>query len=117
MLTKRQFEEEQAAAIRPLEFVSPQLYQILKNELARLHIHPYDVRAGGSRSGSGIQVELLYGEQFNQLKKGFFEDQEEVQGIEQGIEGGAGEAALFFRQAAEEIKKAMIADYFKMMKP
>ncbi|MNN52661.1 hypothetical protein D3C81_1673730 [compost metagenome] len=82
---------------------------MLLHELARNHIHPYDVKASGTRDGGGIQIELRYGERFNQLQTACFK--REV------IEEKPEEAANFFRDVGDEIKKAMISDYFKMMKP
>lgn len=109
MWMKKPYEEEQVRSDRPLELVSPELYRMLLHELARNHIHSYDVKASGTREGGGIRIELRYGERFNQLKTACFKREQ--------VEEQPEEAAAFFRDVGDEIKKAMISDYFKMMKP
>ncbi|MMZ68394.1 hypothetical protein D1872_310790 [compost metagenome] len=93
---------------KPLQSVEPRLYRLLVRELERLHLHPYDVKAGGRSDDHGVTVNLRYGEELGRVISRRF--------ARQTLEGGDEEIAAFFRQAAEQIKKAMIADYFKMMK-
>lgn len=107
MQTKKPCDE--MTADKPLNLVAPELHQIMLTELSLKNIHPYDIKASGISDKDGIQVKLRYGDGFKQLKTVFFkqEDTERTQEV----------ATDFFQNVGEEIKKVMIADYFKMMKP
>ncbi|ARF69585.1 hypothetical protein B7C51_19800 [Paenibacillus larvae subsp. pulvifaciens] len=93
---------------KPLQSVEPRLYRLLVQELEQLHLHPYDVKAGGRTDDHGITVNLRFGEELGQVTSRRF--------FWASLENGDEEALTFFRQAAEKIKKSMIADYFKMIK-
>ncbi|WP_342429036.1 hypothetical protein [Paenibacillus sp. FSL L8-0158] len=93
---------------KPLQSVEPRLYRLLVQELERLHLHPYDVKAGGRADDHGITVYLRFGEELGQVTSRKFSWAL--------VEGGNDEVLTFFKQSAEKIKKSMIADYFKMMK-
>lgn len=52
---------------KPLQSVEPRLYRLLVQELERLHLHPYDVKAGGRADDHGITVYLRFGEELGQV--------------------------------------------------
>ncbi|KAF6568215.1 hypothetical protein JDW19_12705 [Paenibacillus polymyxa] len=93
---------------KPLQSVEPRLYRLLVQELEMLHLHPYDVKAGGRTDDHGITVYLRFGEELGQVTSRKFSWAL--------VEDGDEEVLTFFKQSAEKIKKSMIADYFKMMK-
>ncbi|AOZ94522.1 hypothetical protein LPB68_01310 [Paenibacillus crassostreae] len=94
---------------KPLQYIHPELYLILIKELEHFNLHPYDVKAGAISNQVGITVFLRYGENLSHMKEHYWdwktikEDQVEVK--------------EYFHSTGEDIKKALIADYFKMMKP
>ncbi|GIP55176.1 MULTISPECIES: hypothetical protein [Paenibacillus] len=93
---------------KPLQLIEPRLYNLLVRELELLHLHPYDVKAGGSADERGVTVNLRFGEQLGQFTSRKFSWE--------AIETGDDEIATHFRETAELMKKTLIADYFKMMK-
>ncbi|MED4955352.1 hypothetical protein ABEO75_23885 [Paenibacillus macerans] len=90
---------------KPLRAVEPRLYECLTRELRRLNLHPYDVKAGGQASGQGVAVYVRYGERFDRLEGRFF-TWDMVENQDKQIGG-------FMRQAAEQVKKTLIAEYYK----
>ncbi|WP_410769825.1 hypothetical protein [Fontibacillus sp. BL9] len=93
---------------KPLLAVEPRLYQLLARELQALHLHPYDVKAGGRADEQGITLNLRFGEDLGQLLSRRF--------AWEVIEAGDEEVVAFFREAAERMRKTLISDYFKIMK-
>ncbi len=93
---------------RPLQIVEPRLYNLLVRELEALHLHPYDVKAGGCADELGVTVNLRFGEELGQFSSRKF--------LWEAIDSGDEEILSHFREAAELMKKTLIADYFKMMK-
>jgi hypothetical protein len=94
---------------QPLRVVSPKLYDKLITELEKLHIHPYDYQATVVEKENGLEVILRFGE-------GFIQSETQLTTY-QAIEKGSPEINDFIKTVGESCKKALIADYFKMMKP
>lgn len=94
---------------KPLQYIHPELYLILTKELEHFNLHPYDVKAGAISYEDGIKVFLRYGENLSHMKEHFW--------VWNTIKENQVELKEYFRSTGEEIKKALIADYFKMMKP
>lgn len=94
---------------QPLRLALPACYEHLQAQFALDHLHPYDVKASAIPEGSGYVIVLRYGEELAQSSKQFFELE--------AIEVLSAELTDFFRETAQLCKKALIADYYKMMKP
>lgn len=109
MQTEKQSEPNASLKERPLQYLAPELYDKLKLELDRCNLHPYDVKASGAVVPGGIEVILRYGEGLAYLKRQIFNRDAST--------GSAEELSAFFRAACDDIQKALVADYFKMMKP
>lgn len=96
------------AAEKPLQLTHPDLYFKLKQELESYHLHSYDVKAGGIPDDEGITIFLRYGDNLSYLKECRFNWL--------SLKEKDDDLRSFFRETGEDIKKALIADYFKMMK-
>ncbi|SDE60308.1 hypothetical protein SAMN04488542_101111 [Fontibacillus panacisegetis] len=92
----------------PLEYTNPELYSILRQELAPYHLHSFDVQACGAACNEGFTVVLKYGDNLSYTKEKSFSQHMMKENIE--------DIRKFFRSAGDDIKKALISDYFKMMK-
>jgi len=102
---------DEAAAEQPLRLVFPICYQYLLDQFMLIHLHSYDVKASVVPENGGVCILLRYGEGFTQWKKRLFEPE--------ALESLSTESELtkFYKETAQICKKAMIADYYKMMKP
>lgn len=87
----------------PLRTYSKEIYQTMKEGLASSHIHPHDVRAFAEEKEGETEIHLYYGEDYAHHESRSFQDGEEMK--------------PFFEEVAATCQEAMIADYFKMMKP
>ncbi|OPA73351.1 hypothetical protein BVG16_29450 [Paenibacillus selenitireducens] len=94
---------------KPLRSVEPALYGWLQSEMSRLHIHPYDVHAGAEVQSDGVLVRLRFGERLSYVQEQHFS--------RDAIESQSLEINRFFAKVGEDIQKALVSDYFKMMKP
>ncbi|MGG6312106.1 hypothetical protein [Paenibacillus macerans] len=90
---------------KPLRAAEPRLYDSLVHELARLGLHPYDVKAGGQANDQGVSVRLRYGERFDRLESRFFPWD--------SIERNDERISAFMRDAAVQVKKVLISEYYK----
>ncbi|MEF2966864.1 hypothetical protein V3851_13560 [Paenibacillus sp. M1] len=94
---------------KPLQLAEPALYRRLVSELTPLHLHPFDVKAGARSDPQGVTVYLRFGEELGQVVSERF-TREQIDAGDPGIRA-------FFQGAAQAMKKALIADYYRMMKP
>lgn len=93
-----------------LQVLFPDLYQFVINYLENTHnIHPYDIQAHAIKEQDGYQLVFHFGEGYAHEKSQFFSDAS-IENLESEIEE-------FTKSVGEKCKEAMIADYFKMMKP
>lgn len=99
------------AVEQPLRLVLPICYQHLLDQFTLYHLHPYDMKASVISENGGFAIMLRYGEGLTQYKKQLFE-QEALENLT-----SESEQTQFYKESAEICKKAMIADYYKMMKP
>lgn len=102
-------ENHKSAGEQPLRLAFPASYQHLLEQFAVCHLHPYDVKASAIPEDGGFIIVLRYGEGLTQWKKHFFEHE--------ALENPSTELTDFYKGTAETCKKALIADYYKMMKP
>ena len=93
---------------KPLQLVDPTLYEKLKQSLAHYHLHEFDVAARASVEQDGILLHLRYGENLSYLKEKRFKWET--------VKADNAQISDFFLAACEDIKQALISDYFKMMK-
>ncbi|QHS21446.1 hypothetical protein GWK91_00050 [Virgibacillus sp. MSP4-1] len=94
---------------RPLMSVSPRLYRYITEELENQYrIHSYDLQLHAIQQEDGIQVLLLFGDNFDHQKKQYF-SQEELEDNQA--------LSTFIEEVGEECKKVMIDDYFNRMAP
>lgn len=93
---------------KPLRLMEPKLYGVLVEELERLRLHPYDVKASARSDERGLTILLRFGEDFGKMSSRTFSFEE--------MKAGDGKVAGFFRETAELMQRALIADYYKMMK-
>lgn len=91
-----------------LRAVSPKLYNYITEILEESNIHPYDIQTSTIKTDEGLQVFVQYGENFKQSQSSFFSF-ETINNLDSQIND-------FTKEIADACKKAMIADYFKMMK-
>lgn len=101
--------ESQQIVERPLRFTRPDLYGGLVSELEKFHIHPYDVAASVVEADHGLEVTLRFGEDFKHAACCFFTNET--------LQPPYEEIKTFFRQSTESCQRALVADYYKMMKP
>lgn len=90
---------------KPLRAAEPRLYARLTDELARLGLHPYDVKAGAQLHERGVAVRVRYGERFERLDSRLIP----WDWIEQNDE----QIGVFLQETAMRVKRALIADYYK----
>ena len=96
-------------AVLPLRFAQADCYRLLLEELAAHHLHAYDVQADAAWQGALLTISLRYGEGLARERERVFA-QDEVERLNSSL-------SEFFREAAADCRKAMIADYYKLMKP
>lgn len=106
MSEKRLVNSEQRQSLR---IASPELYDIIIEELEKHNIHSYDIEMNANKDENGIQIILLYGEKFNYEKERYFSYQT--------IETDKSEIIKFANETGEDCKEIMIKEYFKMMRP
>ncbi|WML44412.1 hypothetical protein [Neobacillus sp. PS3-40] len=94
---------------RPIQIAKPELYDFLKKELDKLHIHSYDYRANVIEQDGGLEMILRFGEGHNQTESHFFTNEM--------IEKRDEELLEFIQTVGKSCEKSLIAEYFKMMKP
>jgi hypothetical protein len=94
---------------QPLRLALPTCYQHLLEQFALDHLHPYDVKASVIPEEGGYLFLLRYGEGWTQGKQQYFAN--DLLGILPM------ELTNYFKETAKACKKALIADYFKMVKP
>lgn len=93
---------------QPIRIISPELYQIIMNELENLHIHPYDMQVSGVKDENGVQLIFRFGDGYAHTASQFFQLN--------GLKKENPDLIEFIKHVGEEGKQTMIADYFKMMK-
>lgn len=81
---------------KPLQSVEPRLYRLLVQELERLHLHPYDVKAGGRADAQGITVYLRFGEELGQVTSRKF--------LWALVEGGDEEVLVFLNSRRKRLR-------------
>lgn len=91
-----------------LRAVSPDLFDKIISELEKYHIHLNDIQANVIKKEDGLEVIVLFGENFNQSKSRFFTNET--------VENQYEDIQRFAYDIAEACREVMIADYFKMMK-
>lgn len=94
---------------KPLRVVAPALYKQMIKVLDEVQIHPYDVDASAVKQRKEVQIILQYGDKYTQTDHLTVTDAVATKPND--------ETERFFQEAAERIKKQLIADYFKMVKP
>lgn len=94
---------------KPLRVVAPDIYTIMREIFSEYNIHPYDVQATAVRMKDKVDVRLYFADAFSQSVA--------IQVKRNIEESSAVELRQFFRRTAENCKKQLIADYYKMMKP
>lgn len=97
------------AVEKPLEWVEPRLYLKLRQGMEPYNLHSYDVKSGAVADENGITVFLRYGENLTHVQEHFFKWEE--------IYSDSTDISSFFHTVGGDIKKAVISDYFRMMKP
>ena len=98
-----------AAGEQPLRLALPACYQHLVDQLALDHLHSYDVKASVIPQDAGYLIALRFGEGWTQGKQQYFANED--------LDHLTIKLTDFFKEIAQACKKALIADYFKMMKP
>src|SRR5699024_7820567 len=93
---------------RMLRAVSPDLFDEITSELEKYNIHLNDIQANVIKKEDGLEVIVLFGENFNQPRSQFFTNE--------SVEAQYDDIQRFAYDIAEVCKEVMIADYFKMMK-
>ena len=88
----------------------PNLYEKLINELATHHIHPFDIQATSKNIDDQlVELEVRFGDNYgHHQRKQFAKDK---------INEKSDEFTNFCKEVGETCKEALIADYFKMVKP
>lgn len=94
---------------KPLRIVAPGLYQQMIKVLDEHQIHPYDVDASAIVHQSEVEIILQYGDSYTQS--------DHLTVSDAVAKKPNAETKQFFQEAVEKIKKQLIADYFKMVKP
>jgi hypothetical protein len=90
----------------PLRFAQPDYYRLLQDEMAALHLHPFDIKSSVAINGEqDMTIYLRYGEDFHQTKSFSFSFDP--------VNRMSGELAAFFHEAAEDCRKMMIGDFYK----
>lgn len=102
-------DREHRSKARPLRFARPELYDRLLTELKTLHIHSFDVQASIIEKEKDAEIILRFGDDFSQSMSETF-SYEAIQRINE-------EVISFFKEATEKSQQAIVADYYKMMKP
>lgn len=103
-------EENMSNIIRHLLRVEyPRLYETLMKELAKHHIHPFDVAAACREGDDKVEILVQYGQGFAH-KKAYTLSKEE---LNDDLE----EYRNFCKEVAEICKETMIADYFNIVNP
>lgn len=94
---------------RPLRYALPNCYRLLMDQFAAQHLHPYDVMAGVIHDDAGgYRIVLRYGEEMSYTKERYFTSRMIEQGEEAIVE--------FFSEAGRDCKKALMTEYYRMMK-
>lgn len=97
------------AGEQPLRLAFPTCYQVLLEQFAVYHLHPYDIKASVIPENDGFIIVLRYGEGLAQWKKHYFDYE--------ALELSSPELNHFYEETAQACKKALISDYYNMMKP
>ncbi len=92
-----------------MKLAAPRLYEALEKELEQQHIHPHDIYATVTEAEQGLEIGLRFAQQQGYstslvIKWDQIDEPDEA-------------TTRFFRQSAQQCKKHLIADYFKMIKP
>ena len=95
--------------IQTLRVIAPDIYQIITSELEKQNIHSYDVQINAIKKEQGLQIILLFGENFTHKKEQFF--------THEAIKNFSDEIIAFAKETGESCKEVMISEYFKMMRP
>jgi len=103
MLSKEEIGEQH------LRFVLPDCFDYLLERLAAEHLHPYDINSSALFEDGGYWIYLRYGEGWEHEKKQYFSRDK--------LNKSNDEFNEFFKETIQLCKKALVADYFKMMKP
>lgn len=91
-----------------LRFAAPKLYERMIEAFSIYHIHPYDVHATVKEKENGLEVSLKLTSDLSQSLKHEFSSEQVNRPNEK--------VTLFFKEAADQLKSMLIADYYKMMK-
>ncbi len=95
---------------KSLRIVDPKLYHYIVNKLNDTYnIHSYDVEIVAMTGITGLKIKIRYGEDYKQSKEAFFSFT--------SLQNHEDDFTIFIDEVAKVCKKAMVADYFKMMKP
>lgn len=99
----------ESAGEQPLRLALPACYQYLLEQFALEHLHSYDVKASVIPQEGGYLFLLRYGDGWMQGKQQYFANEL--------LDNLSMELTNYFKEIAQACKKALIADYFKMVKP
>jgi len=94
---------------KPLRFVDPACYRLLLEQLEPYHLHGHDVHAAlliDEAEGKAV-LTLTYGDAPVRRIGEFAVD---------ALKRLDAEIVDFFREAAKDCKKTLVADYYKLMK-
>lgn len=109
-MIERQEESTSNDRVKSLSLVAPELNAALLAELGALHLHPYDIQAGIAMEKSGVRLTLRYGEELAYCSERLFDGMDIPIPTDQAVKD-------FFREAADNCKKVLMAEYYKWMKP
>jgi hypothetical protein len=94
---------------RPLRFANPECYRLLLEQLATVHLHPFDIQASVRQEEAEMTIFLRYGEGLAKKRVCTFSHD--------AIRRSDPEVSAFFLEVAKDCKKTLIAEYYQWMKP
>jgi len=94
---------------KPLRFVDPACYRLLLGQLEPYHLHAYDMHAS-------ILIDETEGTAVLTLSYGDAPVRRIGEFSVEALKGPDAAIVEFFREAAKDCKKTLVADYYKMMK-
>ncbi|WP_033829488.1 hypothetical protein [Bacillus andreraoultii] len=94
----------------PLHTISPSLYRFVLSELENnFNIQPYDFQADGIKNEDGIQIIIMFGENFTHRMEQYFTNH--------SITKQNDDLKEFLTKVGEKCIQVLKDDYFKMMTP
>lgn len=94
----------------PLHIISPSLFRYVLSELeSKFHIQPYDFQVDGIKQEDGIQIIIMFGENFTHRMEQFFTNH--------SINQQNDDLKEFLTKVGEKCIQVLKDDYFRMMTP